>query len=205
MVRVIRLPVLLALLAVAAIAGVYFYGRTLTLEETARAPAAIFAGDPLRRVRLRANLDRAETIVLPGRRGAETAAWRLTTDKRGLRGGDDLPYERTGKFVRVLVLGDAGAFGWGVDDADAWPAQLEAKLNEGLDRRAFRVLNAAVPGYLSAQGRVYFDSELRQYQPDALVVSFGARDAEPCAGRSDLLLRFIPESTLYRRDPLSKK
>ena len=66
--------------------------------------------------------------------------FRLVTDARGLR----IPVERPAPpedAVRVLVLGDSLAFGWGVDERDNWPRLLERE-QLAADGRPLAVANA---------------------------------------------------------------
>jgi acyl-CoA thioesterase-1 len=89
--------------------------------------------------------------------------------------------------VRLLVLGDSLAAGYGLAPEDAFPARLERRLRrDGLD---VRVLNGGVSGDTSAGGRARLDWALAD-RPQAAIVELGANDAlrglDPAMTRANL-------------------
>ncbi|MEE8445799.1 MAG: arylesterase [Alphaproteobacteria bacterium] len=89
--------------------------------------------------------------------------------------------------VRILVLGDSLAAGYGLPARAAFPARLEARLKAG----GFDVvaINAGVSGDTSAGGRARLDWALAD-RPDIVIVELGANDAlrglDPAMTRSNL-------------------
>ncbi len=75
--------------------------------------------------------------------------------------------------MRLTVLGDSLAAGYGLALADAFPARLEAALRA--DGYAVEVLNAGVSGDTTAGGRARLDWTLAD-APDAVIVELGAND-----------------------------
>lgn len=76
--------------------------------------------------------------------------------------------------VRVVFLGDSLSAGYGLPEADAFPARVERALRaEGFD---VEVVNAGVSGDTSAGGLSRIDWVLRS-DPDVVVVELGANDA----------------------------
>ncbi|MBI5836756.1 MAG: hypothetical protein HZB25_05905 [Candidatus Eisenbacteria bacterium] len=69
----------------------------------------------------------------------------LRTSAWGLRGPEVNPADLAP--LRILVLGDSYAFGWGVSDEDAFPRRLESLLRARAPGRPVEVINAGVPGY----------------------------------------------------------
>lgn len=92
---------------------------------------------------------------------------------------------------RVVFLGDSLTAGFGLDEAQAFPAVVgEALAAEGL---AATVVNAGVSGDTSAGGLARLDWVLRQ-RPDVLVVELGPNDGLrglPLAMTEDNLRRII--------------
>lgn len=84
----------------------------------------------------------------------------------GMRGG---PVPPAGRSPRVVYLGDSSVFGWGVprDEAFAW-ATGRRLAREG---RPTVTLNAATPGYSSAQARFQLDKLGPQLDPDVVVIA----------------------------------
>jgi len=115
--------------------------------------------------------------------------FRVTTHA-GFRSASSI--EAPKRRFRVLALGDSCTFGLGVQDGEAWPAQLEGLLRiEGLD---VEVVNAGVPGYTAYQGRRVLETRGLTLEPDVVLVAFGFNDAEGMQ-RSD----FETDRALHRR------
>lgn len=80
--------------------------------------------------------------------------------------------------VRLLALGDSLTAGYGLDRAEAFPAQLERALRgQGLD---VVVENGGISGITSVGGRARLKALLgakRAAQPDAVIVELGINDA----------------------------
>lgn len=84
--------------------------------------------------------------------------------------------------IRLLVLGDSVAFGWGVAQSDRFSDILERALNENRTTESaniqFEVLNFAVPGYNTVMEAATYESAAEQYKPDVLVLSLVTNDDE---------------------------
>lgn len=65
----------------------------------------------------------------------------------------------------ILFLGDSCTFGIPVEDEEAFPAQVGARLG-------VRAINAGVPGYSAFQGRLVLEIALKTEKPDAVVITF---------------------------------
>jgi len=142
----------------------------------------LYAGDPGWYWTLHADLDLPE---VDHREQGTTFSVRTSSD--GLR-DEEWPSSAS----TVLALGCSTTFGWGVEAAESWPAQLEARLG-------VPVVNAGVPGHSSHQGR-RFASPLIDRDPALAIIAWGIRDAEGAA-RFDHQARpaTFPRSTrLYR-------
>lgn len=75
--------------------------------------------------------------LAPGRFSTDAERYRVTNER--LKDPD----------VRILAVGDSYTFGWGVDDADSWPAVVEADLRKNGIRA--NVYNAGNGGYSTEQ------------------------------------------------------
>lgn len=96
-------------------------------------------------------------------------------DALGLR-GPETTAEKPRGVKRVAVLGDSIAFGYWVDERDAFPRQLEAMLGEGGGR--VEVLDFGVPGYNLDQEIEALRAKALAFSPDLVVVAFCLNDLE---------------------------
>jgi lysophospholipase L1-like esterase len=94
----------------------------------------------------------------------------IRINSRGFR-GPEVPLERTPGRGRVLALGDSFTFGWGVEEEQAWPAQLARILD-------VEVVNLGVSGYGTDQEYLLFQSDGLAYRPDLVLVQVAPNDAE---------------------------
>ncbi len=79
----------------------------------------------------------------------------------------------TGKRFKILILGDSLTEGYGVEKGEAFPAQLETRLNQWHDQ--FQVLNGGSSGSTSASGV----RRLKWYaksNPDLIILTLGSND-----------------------------
>jgi len=131
-----------------------------------------------------------------------SGSFTVTTDANGLRAtGTPHAVERSAT-PRVMTLGCSTTFGWGVDDAQTYPARLEARLREG--GHPVEVINGGQPGYTSFQGLWLWDKTLASYRPDVVVWGYLVQDARKVAysDRSQAVLQqnaeFLKQNLLYR-------
>ena len=129
-------------------------------------------------------------------------AFAVSTDDNGLRAPLHEVDKRPGVH-RVMTLGCSTTFGWGVDDAQSYPARLEALAREA-GYRSLEVINGGQPGYTSFQGLWLWGDVLRHYEPDVVLIGYVVQDARKAAysDRSQAVLqqdgRFLKDNFLYR-------
>jgi lysophospholipase L1-like esterase len=110
------------------------------------------------------------------------------------------------EVFRILCYGDSNTDG---PKEGGWPEALQEVLNQHSSPagRRYEVVNAGVAGYSSHQGLLRFQQEVKIYQPDLVIVSFGWNDVALAVGRPDHefqpswlqvhLLRWLFKSRLY--------
>src|SRR5690606_25164640 len=98
-----------------------------------------------------------------------------------------LPSAAAAAPLRILAFGDSLTSGYGLPEADGFPAQLEAALRaRGIEAE---VIDAGVAGDTTAGGRARLDWALGD-KPDAAILELGANDAlrglDPAEARANL-------------------
>lgn len=112
----------------------------------------------------------------PGAHGVVLGA-DLRVNSRGYRGGEWTTAKKSG-HLRVAVLGDSHAFGYGVAEAAALPAVIERELARR-QPRPVECLNLAVPGYSARQELAVLQATALPLAPDAVVLVLCDNDERP--------------------------
>lgn len=76
----------------------------------------------------------------------------------------------------IVALGESTTFGWGVRDAETYPASLQERLMRRDPDTPWLVLNAGVPSYTSPQVLRYLDDILARREPKAVLVGVAWND-----------------------------
>ncbi|MGB5891890.1 MAG: SGNH/GDSL hydrolase family protein, partial [Thermoanaerobaculia bacterium] len=104
--------------------------------------------------------------------------WRPKPDgeifnSQGFR-GPELAAHKPPEEYRIFAIGDSNTLGWSGSTGANWPGDLDRLMRRHDDR--FKVVNAGVYGYSSYQGLQRFRESIA-YDPDLVLISFGANDA----------------------------
>ena len=115
---------------------------------------------------------RLQFELRPGARVQAEVDYR--TSASGMR-NPEVAEEKAAGQRRVAILGDSIAFGYWVEERQAFPRQLEGMLG-GPER--IQVLNFGVPGYNLEQEIESLRTKALRYSPDVVVVAFCLNDLE---------------------------
>ncbi len=99
----------------------------------------------------------------------------VTTNRHGFRTPYS-PEDFVQHNIRIVVLGDSFAFGYGVLERDAVPARLEETLRSRMNRKDIAVLNAGVVGYSPFLQRLLMQDILVAYRPTLVILLLDATD-----------------------------
>lgn len=128
-------------------------------------PPGVWSADSLRGYRYSSHFD--TVIATPDYR------IRFATDALGLRRDPD--EARAARPLTILALGNSFTVGWRIEAADAWPEQLENRLDERVGSGSVEVINAGVSGYNMVQIRRTAEHLIPIVRPDLIVVGiYGA-------------------------------
>lgn len=131
----------------------------------------------------------------------ERVSFQVSTNADGLRTAGAVP-EKASDVFRVMTLGCSTTFGWGVADAETYPAQLQNLLHDAGYSKV-EVINGGQPGYTSFQGRWLWEETLNKYDADVVLLGFVVQDARKAAysDKSQAVLqgdnRFMKDHVLY--------
>ncbi len=116
-----------------------------------------------------------------------------TLNQQGFRGSDFAETKPPGTF-RIAILGDSRSFGFGIREyRKTFAYQLEQFLNTQDSSRHTEVINLAVIGYSSFQGKRLLEKLGTTLDPDLLIVWFGF---------NDILYYHITDSDAGNRSPI---
>lgn len=105
------------------------------------------------------------------------------TTSRGMR-GIELPATKDDFEVRVAILGDSCAFGFGIAQRRTMAGAFERRMRAG--GRNVSIINAGVPGYTSLQSLRRFERDVLPLEPDIAVFYTGHwNDFGPAVGKPD--------------------
>lgn len=126
-----------------------------------------------------------DDLLVRLRPGAEFLGY-YRINGRGWRGAEPADPKPT-DTLRIVALGDSCTFGYGVDESQAWPAQLQHMLDlafAGVQR--FEVISTGVPGYSTWQNRLQMQGDVATLEPDLVVLyPSGHNDITGNKGRTD--------------------
>ncbi len=71
----------------------------------------------------------------------------------------------------LLALGNSCTFGWGVSYKQSYIRLLETLLSG-----EYEIINGAIPGYTSFQGKRFYNSDLKNLQPNIVTIMFAFND-----------------------------
>ena len=121
---------------------------------------------------LRPGVNRENEVVDSG------IKWSYQLNADGFR-GDEFDVQSNNK--RVLFIGDSYTFGWGVDQQEVLPYQLEQLLAGPPYAMDVDIYNLGVPGYNTVQEFHLLNQVLDRYSPELVMVGYVMNDAQPQA------------------------
>ena len=96
----------------------------------------------------------------------------LTTGPNGFRGEPHLEF-KSNKTYRIYCSGGSTTAGYGVDDNETWPFQLEKIMNSKNSGRDYQVINGGVYGWNSTQELTRIKAVVEKFDIDALILHQG--------------------------------
>ena len=132
----------------------------------------------------------------------EKKIFRVSSNEDGLR-SSVASRSKTDGTLRVMTMGCSTTFGWGVDDQQSYPAQLQSLIDQS-NAGSIEVINAGQPGYTSFQGRWLWEESLKLYEPDVVLIGYVVQDARKAA-YSDKSQAILQNDNRYMKDHILYK
>ena len=98
----------------------------------------------------------------------------LRTNSYGMR-YPQVSLDKPADTIRIALIGDSIAFGWGVAEEERYSSILEKTLSQKFGKKV-EVLNFGVPGYNSAMEAEVVQKNIEQFHPDILLLHFVNND-----------------------------
>jgi hypothetical protein len=99
---------------------------------------------------------------------------KITTNSLGLRGQEPVQPKPAGA-LRIVILGDEAVLGPQLRTEQTVPARLQSFLS-GTTEVPVEVINAGVPGYCPLLSLLQFHQELKELNPDLVILHFDMND-----------------------------
>ncbi len=99
-----------------------------------------------------------------------------TTSAQRFRSAKLFPPVPNSRTTRVAVLGDSFTFGWGANDDQTYPSQLERLLNSKYGPT--EVLNAGVCGTGTGNEALWYDLWVRRFHPNLVILTVVPNDTD---------------------------
>lgn len=115
----------------------------------------------------------------------------MESSSRGFRTRETTWKKPPGTY-RIVFLGDSTTFGWGVNAEERFSDLLEAKLNAAGSGPRVEAINLGIPGYTTHHALRLLERDALRYEPDLLVLSFGANDSREVPVSIKKMLRRSP-------------
>lgn len=112
----------------------------------------------------------------------------LRTNSRGVRADEEIPYEKPLGTVRVVLLGDSFAMGYGANLEETFLHQMRERLQPHTDEK-IEVVNLAVSGFGTAEALVMLENEGFRYEPDLVISTWHRSDLDDNARSGLFALR----------------
>ncbi len=151
------------------------------------------------------------TAPRPGARGRHaipnTFDVTVSFNSQRFRGQRDFRTDPQKKSHRLAILGDSFTFGFGANDDDTFPAQLEhilrGKLSEdsGAQAKAVEVINAGNGGTGTGEQALWYEIWVKNYRPQVVVLTVVPNDVDDDLNRK---LFFLDESGKASPHPLQE-
>ncbi|MBI4445097.1 MAG: SGNH/GDSL hydrolase family protein [Acidobacteria bacterium] len=108
--------------------------------------------------------------------------------------------------LRVAVLGDSFTFGYGAGDAETYPAQLEMVLRNSFSCGSqVEVINAGNGGTGTGEQALWYTTWVRQFHPDAVVLSVTANDLDDDQHKTLFHMRGSKEALPESREGIARQ
>jgi hypothetical protein len=101
----------------------------------------------------------------------------IRTDENGYRVSTVALESPNPSAIKIAVVGDSTAFGWGIEYEDTYTCSLARKMGKETGKDVV-VKNYCVPGYNTIQELEVYRTKIKQWKPDLLLIHHDNNDPE---------------------------
>lgn len=100
----------------------------------------------------------------------------ISTNSKGIRAEEEIPYEKPAGVKRIVVLGDSFGMGYEVDLKDSFTQQMVRYLEQ--NGITAEVVNLSVSGHGNAEELIMLQEEGLKYDPDMVLLEWHSTDLD---------------------------
>lgn len=101
----------------------------------------------------------------------------ITVDRHGFISSDNaLGYNKPANEVRIAIIGASTSANLHLGYDENWPGILEAMLRQQYQDKSIRIINAAVPGFNTAQSMANLSLRVMPFKPDIVIIYHAYND-----------------------------
>lgn len=108
----------------------------------------------------------------------------VSTNSERFRGRNEFKLEPPSSVLRIVTLGDSITFGFGANDDETYPAQLEQILSTSLGPNRIEVINAGVGDTGTGDQALWYDIWVKRFHPHLVVLGVSGSDVDDDLARS---------------------
>lgn len=127
------------------------------------------------------------TTARPSQRGRlivpDTFDLTISISSQRFRGTREFSLEPPQGVLRIAALGDSMTFGWGANDEETYPAQLERILTDSTGPGNVEVINAGVCAVGTGEQALYYDVWVRRFSPHLVILNVFENDVGDDEGK----------------------
>jgi GDSL-like Lipase/Acylhydrolase family len=102
----------------------------------------------------------------------------ISYNSQHFRGQKEYTLDPAPGVTRIVMLGDSSTFGWGANDDETYPAQLEQILQNRYPQHPVEVINTAHPGLGPGEESLFYSMWVNKFHPSIVILNLHVNDPQ---------------------------